>query len=52
MARLKLGPNQKFEWNGKVYKTDYANKLKAPPLVIAIDSLKYNLDKKWNWMEK
>ncbi len=46
MARLNLGPNQKFEWNGKVYKTDYANKLKAPPLVIAIDSLKYNLDKK------
>ena len=46
MARLNLGPKQKFEWNGKVYKTDYDNELKAPPLVIAIDSLKYNFDKK------
>jgi hypothetical protein len=46
MARLKLGPNQKFEWNGKIYKTDYDNEMTASPIVIAIDSLKFNLDKK------
>ena len=46
MARLSLGPNQKFEWNGKIYKTNYDGEQKTPPLVIAIDSLKFNLDKK------
>ena len=46
MARLSLGPNQNFEWNGKVYKTNYDGEQKTPPLVIAIDSLKFNLDKK------
>ena len=37
MARLKLGPNQKFEWNGKIYKTDYDDEMLASPIVIAID---------------
>jgi hypothetical protein len=46
MARLKLGPNQKFEWNGKIYKTDYDDEMLASPIVIAIDSLKFNLEKK------
>ena len=38
MARLSLGPNQKFEWNGKIYKTNYDGEQKTPPIVIAIDS--------------
>jgi len=46
MERLKPGPNQKFEGNGNVYKTDYDNEMTASPIVIAIDSLKFNLDKK------
>ncbi|MBC8185738.1 hypothetical protein H8E88_32020 [candidate division KSB1 bacterium] len=46
IARLTLGANQKFEWNGNIYKTDYDNEMKASPIVIAIDSLKFNLDKK------
>jgi len=44
MARLTLGANQKFEWNGKLYKTDYKNEMIASPIVIAIDSLKLSHD--------
>jgi len=52
IARLTLGANQKFEWNGKLYKTDYDNEMKASPIVIAIDSLKYNLELKSEQLDK
>ncbi len=38
-ARLKLGKNQKFEWNGKEYSTDYPDESRASPTVLKIEEL-------------
>jgi len=35
-ARINLGPNQKFEWNGKTYTTDYEDEETASPTIVAI----------------
>jgi len=45
-ARLELGENQEFEWNGKRYSTNYPEESQTPPLVLEIEAIKANLEEK------
>ena len=48
-ARIKLGPDQKFEWNGKEYNTGYKDEETASPTIVAIrkiDKKIIEIDKK------
>ena len=44
LARINLGPNQKFEFNGKTYTTDYKDEATASPTIAAIRKIDKKID--------
>jgi len=51
-ARLKLGKNQNFEWNGKQYSTNYPDESRASPTVLKIEELIVILEEKEKEFDK
>ena len=47
-ARLKKGKNDYFEWNGKLYKTDFEDESKASPTILEIEKLRVLNEEKQN----
>ena len=45
-ARLELGKNNEFEWNGKLYSTNYPDESKTPQLILEVEAIKANLIEK------
>ena len=51
-ARLELGKNQEFEWKGRLYSTNYPDEKNTPPIILKIEKLNKNLDRKVKELDK